>query len=368
MHTGPATSGRRLPGPRRLEIGPLGRLGTQRGGHLAVQRHEVLLAGVEHAVEGVRPGEMCAGIVRSPVMTTPSGPGTAYWRMRTWERCAGVHDRACARAAAVADRRSVEGDNPGGDVARRSRPAPGEGGERADQRICADLAEERRAVVPVDRVRSSVRSEGARHRVRMESAVWGVNGCSWLRCHPARAAGAPIEAVAPRESRTTHTPRHDDHARHPGAELSAEQKQGLARGLIDAFAEIDRGHSSPQIRAGFVVHIEQVEAGDLWMGDRPMTDASPSGRAAIISTRVMAGPWNRAMKAALFERLEAVVREIADMPDASAGADIWQTLVEVPEGGWGLGGRSVSIERLAPAFADDRQARIRAYLESNQAD
>ena len=82
----------------------------------------------------------------------------------------------------------------------------------------------------------------------------------------------------------------------------------------------------------------------------------------MVDARVMAGPWNDEMKARLFERLEAILRDAADMPKTGNGADFWMTIVEVPEGAWGLGGRTVSIERLAPVFSEDRQERIRAHL------
>jgi phenylpyruvate tautomerase PptA (4-oxalocrotonate tautomerase family) len=147
-----------------------------------------------------------------------------------------------------------------------------------------------------------------------------------------------------------------------GAPLEADQKRELAERLIGAFAEVEVGRDSPQIREGFVVHFEALAASDLWMGGRPMIEAGSSGRAAIVTTQVMAGPWNDAMKAALFARIEQAVRDVAQMPRAGSGADLWMTFVEVPEGSWGLGGRPVSIERLAPVFSDDRQARIRAYL------
>jgi hypothetical protein len=38
----------------------------------------------------------------------------------------------------------------------------------------------------------------------------------------------------------------------------------------------------------------------------------------------------------------------------------------VPEGGWSLGGRVVSIGKIAGVFTEDRQARIREYLEKRQ--
>jgi phenylpyruvate tautomerase PptA (4-oxalocrotonate tautomerase family) len=147
-----------------------------------------------------------------------------------------------------------------------------------------------------------------------------------------------------------------------GTELSRSQKESLANRLIEAFALVEVGRDTPEIRNGFLVRFEEIASEDLWMGQRPMAEATPSGKAALIETHVMAGPWNEEMKADLFARLEEIVRDVAGMPRSSGGADFWMTFVEVPEGGWGLGGRPVSIGRLAPVFLPDRQERIGTHL------
>lgn len=148
-----------------------------------------------------------------------------------------------------------------------------------------------------------------------------------------------------------------------GVELSAEEKQTLARRLISTFAEVEVGQDVPAVHVGFLVHFEQVQPEDLYMGDAPMADAGGHGRAAVVTTRVMAGPWTDEMKAELFARIEDVIRDAADMPKSGNGSDFWMTILEVPEGGWGYGGQPVSIGSLAPVFTEDRQERIRAYLE-----
>lgn len=148
-----------------------------------------------------------------------------------------------------------------------------------------------------------------------------------------------------------------------GTELTEPEKESLAKRLIGAFAEVEVGQDIPAVRAGFLVHFERVAEADLWMGDRPMAQGSASGKAALVTTQVMAGPWTPELKAEIFRRIEEIVRDAAQMPKAGAGADFWMTIVEVPEGGWGLGGRPVSIGSLAPVFTEDRQARIRAHLD-----
>ena len=151
-----------------------------------------------------------------------------------------------------------------------------------------------------------------------------------------------------------------------GTTLDAKRKQRLASRLIDAFARIEVGQSTPAVRAGFVVRIDEVEPENLWMGDAKMSDASPAGRAAIVNARVMGGPWSDAMKAELFVEIEDAVRDVAEMRRAANGTDFWMTIVEVPDGGWGLGGKPVSIGKLAPAFEEERQQRIEKYLRDRE--
>ncbi len=147
-----------------------------------------------------------------------------------------------------------------------------------------------------------------------------------------------------------------------GTRLEAHEKAKAARRLIDAFAEVEVGNTSPAIRAGFVVHFDEVDPEDLYMGDQPMVAASETGRAAIVDTRVMAGPWNDAMKTELFEKIETIVRDVAGMPRRGAGAEFGRPTVAGPAGAGGWGGRAVSIEALSPVFEEDRQARIRSHL------
>ncbi len=147
-----------------------------------------------------------------------------------------------------------------------------------------------------------------------------------------------------------------------GSSLSEKQKETMANRLIEAFAQVEVGHAAPEVKNGFLVLFEQLGRTDLWMGQRPMADATESGKAAVVSAHVMAGPWNPAMKGELFAAIEGVVREVAEMPRVGNGSDFWMTFVEIPEGSWGLGGRSVSIEDLSPVFAPDRQQRIEQHL------
>lgn len=153
-----------------------------------------------------------------------------------------------------------------------------------------------------------------------------------------------------------------------GTKLSAARKAELVDRLMGEFATVEVGEDKPIARSGFVVDIDEREPGDVFMGNVPMADAGSSGRAAILKAQVMAGPWTDAMKAELHERLERVVRELAEMPREGRGSEFWMTIVEVEEGGWSVGGKTVSIGDIAPVFEQDRQQRIAKYLASRHED
>lgn len=151
-----------------------------------------------------------------------------------------------------------------------------------------------------------------------------------------------------------------------GQPLSRDDKSEIANRITEAFAQVEVGNDSPMIRTGFMIKFERIEEDDLWVGARTAVSASPSKRAALVTVRVMSGPWTDGMKAELFDRVEKILREVAEMPKEGSGSDIWMTFLEVPEGSWGLGGQTVSIEALSPLFTADRQSRIRKYLETAQ--
>ncbi len=149
-----------------------------------------------------------------------------------------------------------------------------------------------------------------------------------------------------------------------GVELSPELKARLADRVIGAFAEVECGQDNLMIRAGFLMMFESLGVDDVCNGSTPMAKLNASGKAVVIQTQVMAGPWTAEMKADLYGRVQTILREEIDMPRPKGGGDLWMTITEVPEGGWGVGGRTVSIEKLAPAFTKNRQERIQHYLAS----
>lgn len=147
-----------------------------------------------------------------------------------------------------------------------------------------------------------------------------------------------------------------------GAELSRDQKAQCTDRLTEAWATVEVGQDSELARTGFMVIYENFKTEDVWVGTAPMVDGGPSGKAAVVTVNVMAGPWTDEMKAELFAVTEEIVRDVAGIERADAGWDFWMTIQEVPDGGWSVGGRAVSIRDLAGLFTEDRQQRIARYL------
>ena len=148
-----------------------------------------------------------------------------------------------------------------------------------------------------------------------------------------------------------------------GITLQPAIKANLAKRLIEAFATVEVGQFSEAIAAGFTLQLEEVETDSLWMGLKPAIETHPSAKAVVIDARVMAGPWNAAMKEELFASLDTVVREVLEIPTSDPGTNIWITLSEIPKDSFCVGGKVVSISQLSPFFTSDRQQRISEYLK-----
>lgn len=105
-----------------------------------------------------------------------------------------------------------------------------------------------------------------------------------------------------------------------GLPLSQEDEAVLADRITEAFANVEVGIDSSLIRTGFLLKFEEVNEDDLWIGSQRAVSASPSKRAALVTVRVMAGPWTKEMKAELFGRVETILREVAKMPKSGNGS------------------------------------------------
>lgn len=147
-----------------------------------------------------------------------------------------------------------------------------------------------------------------------------------------------------------------------GDPLTREEKARIADRMSEAFAQVEVGNDSPMIRSGIMTHFEEVGTDNLWVGANPIAAPGPSNRSALISIRVMAGPWNANMKQDLIGRLNKILREEAGLVQSETGGHVWNTFVEVADGGWGVNGAGVTISQFGPLFADDRKKRISDYL------
>jgi hypothetical protein len=92
-----------------------------------------------------------------------------------------------------------------------------------------------------------------------------------------------------------------------GVKLDTTSKGNLVRRLIEEFAAVEVGQYSEPIAMGYTVQMEEIEPDNLWMGLKPAVETHPIAKAVVITAQDMAGPWNAAMKKALFSRLDGVI-------------------------------------------------------------
>lgn len=147
-----------------------------------------------------------------------------------------------------------------------------------------------------------------------------------------------------------------------GTPVSTKSKRNMCSLINDAFLNNEVGIHNEQLRRGIITKFETLDAEDIWVGIDTVADKSELSRAVLVTIRVMAGPWNTSMKMKLIKDIDDIIRNELEIPLEKSSDDIWTTFVEVPEGGWGVGGRQISIAELAPVFATQQQHRIGAYL------
>jgi len=143
--------------------------------------------------------------------------------------------------------------------------------------------------------------------------------------------------------------------------LRAEDRRLLGEKLTAAVLEVETGKDTPESRPGVMVQFEELPELSWFHGGKAAEDLYEKQGIFGVTAIVMQGPWTSALKAELSSRLAAALRDVARVPEKHA---IWITVHEVPDGAWSVNGRTVRIEQLIWAFESDRQATIRALLES----
>jgi hypothetical protein len=145
--------------------------------------------------------------------------------------------------------------------------------------------------------------------------------------------------------------------------IPPDTKNKFAESLARAFCTIEVGHDSAPALQGFCVIFDSHSPADVWMGGNYDSPTQNIHDPVDILAFVLSGPWNDEMNREIYAAFKDVVLRIVPAGQGNQCA-LWMTILEVPEGRWSVDGKTISAKNIAPIFAEDRRARITAFLNS----
>src|SRR6202161_4671967 len=156
---------------------------------------------------------------------------------------------------------------------------------------------------------------------------------------------------------------------YPAGRLDKTTKATMAEKLTDVLIRMEGGANTHGGRAFATVLFTEVAEEDWWVGGR--TDGkfvSASGK-FLIHVTIPEGYMNTARKTEVHVWVTAAIMQVmGTKSDAAAGSSIQVILDEVPEGNWGAGGHTISLESIADSVGmrkdGDRFAWVRSYFEA----
>jgi phenylpyruvate tautomerase PptA (4-oxalocrotonate tautomerase family) len=157
--------------------------------------------------------------------------------------------------------------------------------------------------------------------------------------------------------------------RYPAGGLDKTTKATMAEKLTDVMIRMEGGANTQGGRAFATVLFTEVAEDNWWVGGR--TDGhfvSASGK-FLVHVTIPEGYMNAIHKTEVHVWVTAAIMEATGTKsDGAAGSSIQVILDEVPEGNWGAGGRTISLESIAESVGmsknGDRFAWVRSYFEA----
>lgn len=157
--------------------------------------------------------------------------------------------------------------------------------------------------------------------------------------------------------------------RYPASRLDKAAKAALAARLTDILIRMEGGANTHGGRAFATVLFNAVDEDDWWVGGQADdTFVSPSGK-FLVHVTIPEGYMNNGHKSEVHAWVaEAIVQVTGGSDKAAAGNSIQVIVDEVPEGNWGAGGRTISLESIADTVGmstnGNRFAWVRSYFEA----
>jgi phenylpyruvate tautomerase PptA (4-oxalocrotonate tautomerase family) len=157
--------------------------------------------------------------------------------------------------------------------------------------------------------------------------------------------------------------------RYAAGGLDKTAKATMAAKLTDVLIRMEGGANTHGGRAFASVLFTEIPEENWWVGGRADNEFVSASGKFLVHVTIPEGYMNAAHKTEVHVWVTTAIMEATrTKPDAAAGSSIQVILNEVPEGNWGAGGHTISLESIAEAVGmnkdSDRFAWVRSYFEA----
>jgi phenylpyruvate tautomerase PptA (4-oxalocrotonate tautomerase family) len=157
--------------------------------------------------------------------------------------------------------------------------------------------------------------------------------------------------------------------RYPAGRLDKTTKATMAAKLTDVLIRMEGGANTHGGRAFASVLFTEVAEENWWVGGRNDNEFVSASGKFLVHVTIPEGYMNAAHKTEVHVWVAAAIMEATGTKsDGAAASSIQVILDEVPEGNWGAGGHTISLESIADSVGmrkdSDRFAWVRSYFEA----
>ena len=137
------------------------------------------------------------------------------------------------------------------------------------------------------------------------------------------------------------------HLHHPADVLDAARKEALAQRLTDVLLHMEGDAATSGGRGFATVIFQPVATADWWVGGTTDdTHVTPPGR-YLAHVTIPEGYMNQAHKTEVHADVTRAVTDVVAPGSSSPTTSIQVIIDEVPEGNWGAGGHTISLDHIA---------------------
>jgi phenylpyruvate tautomerase PptA (4-oxalocrotonate tautomerase family) len=157
--------------------------------------------------------------------------------------------------------------------------------------------------------------------------------------------------------------------RYPAGRLDRTTKALMAKKLTDILIKMEGDANTRGGRAFATVLFTEIAKNDWWVGGHADDEFVSASGKFLVHVTIPEGYMNTAHKTEVHVWVTAAILEATGTkPEGDAGSSIQVILDEVPEGNWGAGGKTISLESIADSVGmkkdGARFAWVRSYFQA----